>query len=146
MTNKVFYSPTFRFGTIDFVGPNGRSGYAGKTLEELQAHPLYSPLVEIIDIEEASRRSEAKLITEPEEIDADRFEYYLEVLPPCKWGRYNGGEAFHVSEHIRGSIVTWCVRVGPARYFTLQDSCYLAPQKVIDMVVQKFFPNSVGAS
>jgi hypothetical protein len=49
----------------------------------------------------------ASLITEPVEIDEERFMYALEILPPCRWTRPRGVELFHVSERLSFNLVDW---------------------------------------
>ena len=54
---------------------------------------------------------EAALVTTPAPITAERFDDYLECLPPCRWHRHRGVELFHVSERLTGDLVQWCARI-----------------------------------
>jgi len=133
---NIFYCPTASYPALDIVNADGRGRYGGKTQAQLEAE--HGP-IEIVDDAECTRRIEASNITAPVEIDHDKFWYWLECLPPCKWYRGGNTEAFHISERITESIVTWCVRVGE-RYFSLQDTDKLLPKQAIEKVQSKFFP------
>lgn len=66
---------------------------------------------------------EQTLVTAPQAISEREWWDLLEVLPPCKWGTVSGVELFHISEHLRGDLVTWCARIGSNHYcFTDQAS------------------------
>lgn len=72
-----------------------------------------------IDAEESKIRYNVNV---PSVIDRDRFWELLEVLPPCRWERYQDFEAFYVSECITGNLYTFCVRIGNgqnAQYFEI---------------------------
>ena len=88
--------------------------YSGKTLEQLQAE---DPDVELIDVNEFLDIVEARMTTDPVEIDEDRYWYLLEVLPPCGWVRNGSAESFYMSEFISGRVTCHVVRIGE-RYFT----------------------------
>lgn len=139
----VFFSPTERYSNIiDTVEPDGRGKYGGQTKAELEL--VYGPL-EILGQEDAVSRVEKMHTKEPVEITKERFWHFLEVLPPCKWSHpVPGCEAFHVSERITYSIVTWCVRIAE-RYFSVDCSDKLQPAQVVNLVAVKFFPQQVAA-
>jgi hypothetical protein len=47
----------------------------------------------------------------PREIDAERYDYLLCVLPPARWTRGNGDfSCFMVDECQTADLYTWCVR------------------------------------
>ena len=49
--------------------------------------------------------------TAPERIDAERFHYLLNILPPRDWrGQGTDLECFRVCECVCGDLYTWCVR------------------------------------
>lgn len=133
---NVFFAPNSSYPVIDCVALDGLGQYGRQTLAQLEA--IYGEVV-VIDEFEATRRIEASKTTEPKEITKGEFWYLLEVLPPCKWKRSGSTEAFHVSERITCSIVTWCVRVGD-RYFRLDDTDRLTPDQATQKVQDKFFP------
>jgi hypothetical protein len=75
----------------------------------------------ILTDEEVSSRVEAICITQPKEVDADRYQYLLEVLPPLGWrGLGSGAESFKLSEFTSGRVTCVMVRIG-ARYFEFED-------------------------
>ena len=96
------------------IGGSYIGQYSGKTLEQLQAE---DPDVELIDVNEFLDIVEARMTTDPVEIDEDRYWYLLEVLPPCGWVRNGSAESFYMSEFISGRVTCHVVRIGD-RYFT----------------------------
>ena len=122
---NVFYSTIAPQRTVDVALPTGLGLYSGKTKAALEAE--HGPL-DLISTDEAYAHTDAQYTTAPQEIDIERFTEWLECLPPCKWKRVGNGEAFHVSERISGSIVTWCVRLGD-RYFSLNATDRLSAEE-----------------
>lgn len=53
------------------------------------------------------------LVTLPQhgQCSEEHFTDMLECLPPCRWSKYGGVEAFHISERLTGNLVQWCARV-----------------------------------
>lgn len=47
-----------------------------------------------------------------ERTTAERFDYALNVLPPCRWTRTGIGQAFFVSELVCGRIAEWYLNIG----------------------------------
>lgn len=111
----------------DVVGPEGRGLYGGKTIAD------YGDSVVIMDLDEAESMVRAKYIEPPKRITKERFWWMLEVLPPCKWARRSGAEAFHISERIYADLVSWVVRVGDD-YWELVDSDKLTFDEVVHRV------------
>ena len=109
--------------------------YSGKDLAELMEEYGH-PQIEVLSWEEAAQLHRAKFIAPPKRISEERFDYLLNVLPPCKWTRYSLAESFHVSEHITDDIVTWCVRLGGS-YWELADTCHLTHDQVVDLVTKE---------
>lgn len=70
---------------------------------------------------------ENSLVTTPEEIDEDRYNYALEVLPPCRWKQYGSFIAFHVSERLTGNLVTWCASKS-GKYFEFTDDAAISAE------------------
>lgn len=62
---------------------------------------------------------DATAVTPWEPITEERWIYYLEVLPPCRWERVAGVELFYVSEAYTSNIHTHCARLGD-RHFIRQ--------------------------
>jgi hypothetical protein len=63
------------------------------------------------ELDAVMAEAEAALVTKPAPITAERFDDYLECLPPCRWHRHAGVELFHVSERLTGDLVQWCARI-----------------------------------
>lgn len=128
---------------LDFVDPKtGRSEIFGCTIADYEARYGVGN-VEIMDAQMVSDLQRAKFIKEASEIDADRFDQLLNVLPPNKWRNVDGWESFMMSEHDYGDLTTICVRVvtGPrrqSRYFSLTDSCRLGTDEIRAKVLAKF--------
>ena len=93
----------------------------GLTFTEYQQENAQN--IRVVDEAELSaiwRDHTKSLITDPTPIDKKTWNYYLEVLPPCRWTSEQGVELFHVSERLTDNLVTWCARVG-SQYFTFVD-------------------------
>lgn len=134
----VFFGASGKKSTvIDIVGAVMKGVYSNQTLDQLKKeYPKYHDIV-VITRDDAVARIEKERTTEPIEITAERYTDLLKCLTPCKFGRYSGAEAFHVSERITGSIVTWCVRIGK-RHFSMDCTCNVHPNEVIALVQSKF--------
>lgn len=82
-----------------------------------------SPELVMLTIDEALAAvlaaEEAIAITPWEPITEERFRYFLEVLPPCRWEKVSGVELFYVSEAYTSNIHTHCARLG-TQYFIRQ--------------------------
>ena len=65
------------------------------------------------------------------EIDKDRFNEMLEVLPPCSY-QHN---SFYVSERLSGNLVSWLVCVVD-RYFETVDHATSSNIKIIKKVME----------
>lgn len=65
------------------------------------------------------------LKTKPLRITEDRFDWMLNVLPPCRWHRVGGFEVFHVSERLTGPLVSWFAHRG-ADYWEFTEDCRLS--------------------
>ena len=69
------------------------------------------------------------LITQPEEIDRDRFLEMLEVLPPCKWTKGLAWESFHISERLTNNLVSWFLNDGD-KYYEFVDEATLSTNDI----------------
>ena len=133
MDERVFFDQKSQ-NLVDSVHEvNGvvRGYYSHQTLEEMKVR---YPDIVVMDTMEAVKLHESKFITPVTEIDHDRFDEMLNVLPPSRWVRFAGREHFHICERISGSIVSWCVRIG-SRYFTFQDTSNMTTQQVAERCV-----------
>jgi len=128
---RVVYIPSTH--TVqDFIAPNGVTFYGRKTLEQCQAE---HPGAVVMDADEAYALHEARFTNPVSETTEERFINALECLPPGKWGHYQGGEAFYVTERITGNIVSWYFKVA-GRYFTLDDSAAPHPSTYLERVAE----------
>lgn len=59
---------------------------------------------------------DATLIHPWEEIDREKHDYYLGVLPPEKWRTVDGVSIFRMSEYLTSNITQHCAAIG-GRYF-----------------------------
>ena len=93
----------------------------GLTVEQYQAERGF-PVRVVTDAELMAMVAEfeAGLITDPEPITGEKWAYWLECLPPCRWTMAQGWEVFHISERLRGDLVTWCARKA-GRYYAFTD-------------------------
>lgn len=87
-----------------------RMMYTGETPEEcMQRNAKENPnLVTDVGLETILAGYYQSLVTEAKEVDQQRYNHLLDVLPPCRWHRSSIGDIFHVSERITGNLVTWC--------------------------------------
>lgn len=56
------------------------------------------------------------LKTKPKRISKEKFWYWLECLPPCRYSKIRGAMIFHVSERLTGNLVQWCFEVNNKYY------------------------------
>lgn len=109
---SVFYRPGAKW-IVDTRGPQGLGVYGGK--------PCPDDCV-VISEDEAFDRIEALCITDPKEIDVDRFDYLLNVLPPERWAREGYSESFQMMERTNGRVTCIACRID-TRYFEFEDIC-----------------------
>lgn len=120
-----------RFTVIDLV--SGERGFwGGKTLDETRAE---YPDAERMALDVAARRSDEQYIHPVQEITRERFWYFLEVLPPCRWKHGDGWQTFFMSEFTSGNITQHCAQIGHdgegARYFAKEDRASLQPADLV---------------
>ncbi len=105
---EVFYSEA-KGNIIDVVVPGtGLGCYSSKTLAQ---YVQDDPTMVQISEREASNRIDARNITEPTRIEADEFDYLLNVLPPVNWRSAGNGESFQLSELYVGRITTTVAKI-----------------------------------
>jgi hypothetical protein len=123
---------------VDFINPEtGRTFINGDTPEQCaQRHPgaVMMPVAQYEAQQMAHRES---LMTDPEEIDADRWWYLLEVLPPLDWRGGLGTESFKMSEFQTMDLTTCAVRVG-SRYFTALRPVATTHEQLVALVCSLF--------
>ncbi len=120
---------------LSFLQPDGTVAYTdGLTPEQYATSRGYS--VRIITSAEHDaliEQHEASLITGPKEETEEAWYWALECLPPSRWSVINGVELFHVSERIRGDLVSWHARIGD-QFWTLTDQATRAPEELAAIV------------
>ncbi|TET97729.1 MAG: DUF1419 domain-containing protein [Candidatus Stahlbacteria bacterium] len=93
--------------------------------------------VVILDIDQAIYIQENSYITGFKEIDYDRFDEMLNVLPPMRWGSYNCIEIFAMSERWSGCITDFYFHVDN-KYFckrdTLKKSCFVLAKELYEFL------------
>jgi len=112
-----------------FYVPGKRWAEDGAVLVDGVWRGLWSPHKTLADYpagavvltdDEVLNRIEAICVTAPVEVDADRYRYLLEVLPPLSWsGCGTDVESFKLSEFTNGRVTCIAVRIGD-RYFTYE--------------------------
>lgn len=121
-----------RYTIIDFVRPDGRGFWGGKTLEEtrLEYHDA-----ERMSFDAADKRRDEQYIAPVQEITRERFWYFLEVLPPRRWKHGEGWQTFFMSEFTSGDVTQHCAQIGRdgygARYFAKEDRASLTPAELV---------------
>lgn len=118
---------------LDMVIPSTQKGaYSGETLEEISLR--HATTVVVMDWEEAFKAYSEKFITPVEEIDAQAYDYFLNVLPPCQWQR-GSFEHFYLSERITGDIVQYCVH-HQKRFYKFQDHAGMTTAQIAARIDQ----------
>ena len=56
------------------------------------------------------------LITQPKEIDVERWGDMLEILPPSRWSHIGQWDVFHISERLTGNLVSWYAKSNDKAY------------------------------
>ena len=94
-----------------------RDGFTAKVLNEEEIHELDRAYVD-------------SMVTSRQRIEEERYDYSLNVLPPCKWHSVGAFNFFHVSERLSHNLVTWCVRQGE-KYWTFTDRDNLTDSQLL---------------
>jgi hypothetical protein len=116
-TDTVIYNPETH-SLVDFVRTDETAEQAIIRLAEYGTALVPLPYLE------AAKRIEDHYRTDPVEIDAEKWNYALCVLPPVAWHHTGSGESFKMSERLTGNITAIYVQLAQ-RYFTFNDSIYL---------------------
>ncbi|MGH8078495.1 MAG: hypothetical protein ACREPE_14390, partial [Lysobacter sp.] len=101
--------------------------HAGATLEQLRAR---HPEGLLCSGAELSSQSDALAVLPPIEIDEERYQDSLDVLPPQDWVRRGGSESFKLCEYYSGNVTSIFARIGD-RYFELRDSASMSHEKIV---------------
>tara|TARA_Y100000310_G_scaffold43727_1_gene40755 strand:- start:130 stop:552 length:423 start_codon:yes stop_codon:yes gene_type:complete len=92
-------------GTVEFTNGLTLAGY-----EKARGYPMR--LIDDAELAALDAAYTADRVTAPLEIEADRFDEMLNVLPPSRWHRAGAFEVFHVSERISHNLVNWFAAKG----------------------------------
>lgn len=127
---KCFYIPGTRT-IIDTIGSSGLSSICQESLEQIQQR---YPGAEVWDFDAAVEQIQAltyqHYITAPKEIDFDRWDEMLNILPPMKWSGGNGSESFMLCEATALDLHSIFCRVGD-RYFEMTDRRSLSHEDIV---------------
>ena len=74
-----------------------------------------------------------KLKTKPKRITEERYWEMLEVLPPCRWHSVGGFEVFHVSEGLRGDLVSWFAQ-SKGKWFEFTESKFIKDDALLKLL------------
>ena len=131
---KCFYEPG-AMSIIDFAtersGGELRGQISNETLDQIRRS---YPGAIVGDVGDFIEQQERQLRTEPEAIDAERYEYALEVLPPLDYQGSAVAASFKCSEMFSGRITSvYChLRVeGHHYYFTFSDVCTIKHEAIV---------------
>ena len=127
MTSLVFYTPGKRWADDSAWNAEEKrfataSDDPAKVVGFYSHKPLadYPPGTLIVTEEAASKLAQeackAHYCKGFEKITKERFWEMLEILPPCKWQKYQGVELFHMSERCFGNFAEWFFEVGDDHY------------------------------
>lgn len=116
-TDTVIFNPDTH-SVVDFVWSNETNEQAIARLAE------YGTALVPLPYKQAAQRIEDHHRSEPVEIDAEKWDYALNVLPPVAWHHTSNGESFKMSERLTGNITAIYVTLNK-RYFTFNDSIRL---------------------
>ena len=117
---EYFWTPG-ESNAIDCVHPvTGLSLVNGETLEQIRERYPEAIITGLDAILEAESKEFKR---GPVEIDAEHWDYMLNVLPPVQWTNEHGAETFKISEMTSGTITTILCRIGD-RYFEMTDDCW----------------------
>jgi len=100
---------------MDYEAPITKEHY--RRLNDYRASAEYTEYATAIGYEPAPHEGERpSLLGNRWEIDAEIFEEFLNMLPPLRWRRMNGGESFFMCELCFDNIGTKFTREGD-KYF-----------------------------
>lgn len=126
MTNITHYiirdNEPFQGHCLSVLLASGKVAYSdGLTFDEFQEREGV-PLRKLTEDEFFQLNDEfvASCCTDPVEITAEEYDDALNCLPPGRWSRWTGWEAFHVSERLHADLVGWYAKKG-ARFYSFTD-------------------------
>jgi len=105
-----------------------RTVSSGLDLEEVRSE---YPDARVMSFDAGFAAVEAAFVTEPEEVTEEYFTAMLNILPPYRWHREAGAEAFAICERTFGNVTRWLVRVGTF-YYSFEDRATLSHREVFE--------------
>lgn len=117
---------------VDYSGNLHNDNQGNLTLDEYQ-HQV-NPHVKVISWDEYDVLVQTytdSLVTAPKPITQDDYNYYLEVLPPCRWHTVAGYSVFHMSERNYGNITQWCA-CSNGKYYAFDDYDNISDTKLAE--------------
>lgn len=118
-----------------------RTAHSGRELDEVRTE---YPDAQVMSFDAGFAAMEAAFVSEPQEVTEHYFTDMLNVLPPHRWYRDPGAEAFAMCERSFGSITRWLVRVGTS-YYSFEDRVTLSHREVFEKVMvthARLYPSS----
>ena len=133
-TEKMCFYVPGQLSIIDTVKDNGKSFYYDESLEEINKRYPGAILIPFEDaIAQLEALAEKKYITEPIEVDEERFMDMLGILPPMNWKQSTEGEAFMICEMNYSHYTNIFCQIKD-RYFEFSDSRFLTLDQIIKKV------------
>jgi hypothetical protein len=102
------------------------------TLEQYQEKRKGEGEFKAVSIEEYDAMEAAfneSLKSSPAEITEEQYNYFLEVLPPCRWQNIDRASIFHISERLRGNLVQWCFSLC-GKFYAFTDDATISADKL----------------
>lgn len=131
VTNNVYYQPD-KNSVIDFICEDGLTKWGRKTAAEIEKE---YPGAIVMNWEKAAKAKENHWKSPVEEIDEEKYWYFLECLPPVGWVQKDGAETFKMSERLSGNITGIYAKVDD-RYFTFNDSIFTKHEEIMTRVME----------
>ena len=133
-TEKMCFYVPGQLSIIDTVKDNGKSFYDNESLEEIDKRYPGAILIPFEDaIAKIEALAEKKYITEPIEVDEERFMDMLGILPPMNWKQTTEGEVFMMCEMNYSHYTNIFCQIKDS-YFEFSDSRFLTLDQIINKV------------
>ena len=90
--------------------------------------------VKIIDLASFTVMRETAITTPPEQIAESEFIEALNILPPMRWGFFEGLESFRCSEFYSGNVTTIYARQPDGTCWKFRDNAYIHQSVIAEKV------------
>jgi Asp-tRNA(Asn)/Glu-tRNA(Gln) amidotransferase C subunit len=145
-TDPFFVARTPEFSFIDFAVWNGVEYVSQIQQETLEQVALRYPGAEIMEYEEVKALHDiamvAKYVKPLKEVDEERFDEMLNVLPPAGWVRDGSTQSFKLVERTTGELTTIMVRYA-GKYYEYTGSYKTRHADIIEYVRAEIEANRV---